>query len=43
MNRETVLREVLKAANTSIDSIKALESVNTDKQFSVALLEQEKL
>jgi len=42
MNRETVLREVLKAANTSIDSIKALESVNTDKQFSVALLEQEK-
>ncbi|MDD3947017.1 MAG: hypothetical protein PHI19_04170 [Clostridia bacterium] len=42
MNRENVLREVLKAANTSIDSIKALESVNTDEQFSVALLEQER-
>ena len=42
MNRENVLREVLKAANTSMDSIKALESVNTDEQFSVALLEQER-
>lgn len=42
MNRENVVKEVLKATNTSIDSIKALESVNTDKQFSLTLLEQEK-
>lgn len=42
MNRENVLREVLKATNTSVDSIKSLMSVNKNPQFSVELLEQEK-
>jgi len=43
MNRENLLREANKAANTCLESLRALACVNKNDRFSTVLLEQEKV